>query len=202
MADTKKNQTVQLDAANKYLFFAKLDDESKDAKAWMLGLQGQSSGTNTRTLQTIQTKTVDVKMAGSANQQRTVLAYFQKGDGLFAKLKHAWQDQVIVHLYRVDFNEISGTKPNRTAPAEYSQCIIATLPQTETLNSVFQANVAFEVQGLAQDGKVNENMLEDNAFDLGSALYDYLNPTEVGGNTATNQEEGTDISSKPSVPNV
>lgn len=202
MADTKKNQTVQLDAANKYLFFAKLDDEPKDAKAWMLGLQGQSSGTNTKTLQTIQTKTVDVKMAGSANQQRTVLAYFQKGDGLFAKLKHAWQDQVIVHLYRVDFNEISGTKPNRTAPAEYSQCIIATLPQTETLNSVFQSNVAFEVQGLAQDGKVNENMLEDNAFDLGSALYDYLNPTEVGGNTATNQEEGTDISSKPSVPNA
>lgn len=202
MADTKKNQTVQLDAANKYLFFAKLDDEPKDAKAWMLGLQGQSSGTNTKTLQTIQTKTVDVKMAGSANQQRTVLAYFQKGDGLFAKLKHAWQDQVIVHLYRVDFNEISGVKPNRTAPAEYSQCIIATLPQTETLNSVFQSNVAFEVQGLAQDGKVNENMLEDNAFDLGSALYDYLNPTEVGGNTATNQEEGTDISSKPSVPNA
>lgn len=202
MADTKKNQTVQLDAANKYLFFAKLDDEPKNAPAWMLGLQGQSSGTNTRTLQTIQTKTVDVKMAGSANQQRTVLAYFQKGDGLFAKLKHAWKDQIVVHLYRVDMNEISGDKPNRKAPAEYAQCIIATLPQTETLNSVFQSNVALEVQGLAQDGFVEENMLEENAFDLGSALYDYLNPTEVGGGTATNTTAGTDINSKPSVPNA
>lgn len=200
--EVKKNKTVQLDAANKYIFFAKLDDEPEDARAWMLGLQGQSSGTNTRTLQTIQTKTVDVKMAGSANQQRTVLAYFQKGDGLFAKLKHAWQDQVIVHLYRVDFNEITGDKPNRTAPAEYSQCIIATLPQTETLNSVFQSNVAFEVQGLAQDGTIKEEQLEENAFDLGSSLYGYLNPTEVGGNTASQPASGTDISSKPLVPNA
>ena len=201
MADsTTKEKTVRLDAANKYLYFAKLDDEPTDAKAWMIGLQGQSSGTNTKTLQTIQTKTVDVKMAGSANQQRTVLAYFQKGDGLFAKLKHAWQDNIIVHLYRVDMNDIKGDKPNRTAPAEYSQCIIATLPQTETLNSVMQSNVAFEVQGLAQNGTVNENMLEDNAFDLGRALYGYLNPTEVGGSTAENTV-GEDINKKAEAPN-
>ena len=122
------NKTVKMDAANKYIYFMKLDDEPKANKARMIGLQGQTSGTNTRQLQTLQTKMYDVKMAGSANQQRTVLAYFQTGDGLYDALKHAWKDQITVHLYRVDFNQVTGTAPSRQAPVEYAQCIIATLP--------------------------------------------------------------------------
>lgn len=182
---TVKTKTVKMDAANKYIYFMKLDDEPKANKARMIGLQGQTSGTNTRQLQTLQTKMFDVKMAGSANQQRTVLAYFQTGDGLWDALKHAWKDQITIHLYRVDFNQVSGTKPNRQAPVEYAQCIISTLPNTETLNSVFQSSVVFEVQGIAQDGVITEDQLEDDAFDLGNALYGMLKPTEVGDGTAS-----------------
>lgn len=180
-------KTVKMDAANKYIYFMKLDDEPKDAKAIMIGLQGQTSGTNTRTLSTVQTKTLDIKMAGSVNQQRTVLVYFQTGDGIWEKLKHAWEDQITIHLYRVDFNQITGDKGQRKAPVEYAQCIIATLPQTETLNSIYQSSVQFEVQGKAQEGMITEDQLEDDAFDLGKSLYGYLNPTQVGGGTATNR---------------
>ncbi|TAS95243.1 hypothetical protein, partial [Lactiplantibacillus plantarum] len=100
-------------------------------------------------------------------------------------LKHAWKDQITIHLYRVDFNQVTGTKPSRQAPVEYAQCIISTLPNTETLNSVFQSSVVFEVQGIAQDGVITEDQLEDEAFDLGNALYGMLKPTEVGDGTAT-----------------
>ena len=58
------NKTVKVDAANKYIYFMKLDDEPLANKAIMIGLQGQTSGTNTRQLQTIQTKTLDLKIAG------------------------------------------------------------------------------------------------------------------------------------------
>ena len=180
-----QNKTVKLDAANKYLYFMKLDDEPKSAKAIMIGMQGQTSGTNTRQMQSIQTKLVELKMTGPANQQRTVLVYFQPGDGIWEKLYHAWKDQITVHLFRLDLNQVSGEKPNRKAPYEYSQCIIATLPQTETLNSIFQSSVQFEVQGLAQTGTTTEDQYEDNAFDLGEELYKAMNPTEVGDNSAS-----------------
>lgn len=183
--------TVKMDAANKYIYFMKLDDEPKANKAIMIGLQGQTSGTNTRALQTIQTKTVDVKMGGAINQQRTVLVYFQSGDGIWDKLYHAWKDQIVVHLFRVDMNEVTGAAPNRQAPYEYAQCIIATLPQTETLNSVFQSSVQFEVQGVAQNGVITEDQLEEDAFDLGKSLYDALKPTEVGDGTATTTAPGS-----------
>ena len=183
--------TVKMDAANKYIYFMKLDDEPKANKAIMIGLQGQTSGTNTRALQTIQTKTVDVKMGGAINQQRTVLVYFQSGDGIWDKLYHAWKDQIVVHLFRVDMNEVTGATPNRQAPYEYAQCIIATLPQTETLNSVCQSSVQLEVQGVAQNGVITEDQLEEDAFDLGKSLYDALKPTEVGDGTATTTAPGS-----------
>ena len=41
MSNTK---TVNMDAANKYIYFMKLDDEPKANKARMIGLQGQTSG--------------------------------------------------------------------------------------------------------------------------------------------------------------
>lgn len=185
-----EQKTVKMDAANKYIYFMKLDDEPKENKAIMIGLQGQTSGTNTRTLSTVQTKTVDIKMGGSINQQRTVLVYFQTGDGIWKKLKHAWQEQITVHLYRLDMNQITGSKPNRTVPVEYAQCIIATLPQTETLNSVFQASVQFEVQGVSQEGNLTEDQFEDNAFDLGQSLYGMIKPTEAGDGTATSAPAG------------
>ena len=178
------NKTVKVDAANKYIYFMKLDDEPLANKAIMIGLQGQTSGTNTRQLQTIQTKTLDLKIAGSVNQQRTVLVYFQPGDGIWDKLYHAWKDQVVIHLFRLDLNEISGDKPKRQVPYEYSQCIIATLPQTETLNGVYQSSVQFEVQGIAQTGTTTEDQYEENAFDLGEKLYDALQPNAVGDSNA------------------
>lgn len=180
---TVLNKTVKPDLSDLYLYFYKLDTWSADHKAKMLGLQGNTSGTNTKTVTTTQSKTVPIKTMGQPTQQRTVLSYFQVGDGIFEDMKKAWTSNITVHLYRVNLNQITGTAPARTAPAEYSQCLLGALPMTENLGGIMQASLAFEVQGLAQEGILTESDLEDGAFDSGVDLYDFIVPTKAGGST-------------------
>lgn len=175
--------TVRPDLADKYLYYYKLDTWPKDHKAKMLGLQGATSGTNTKTVTTTQTKTAPIKTTGSPTQQRTVLSYFQVGDGINEDMKKAWRFDITVHLYRLNLNQVSGDKGARTAPCEYSQCILGALPQTENLGGIMQASLAFEVQGLAQEDNISETEFEEAAFDLGLDLYNFLKPTEAGGST-------------------
>lgn len=184
MADsTLLTTTVTPDMSDKYIYAYKLDTWSKDQKAKIFGLEGATSGTNTKTVTTTATKTVAIKTLGSANQQRTVLAYFQVNDGIHQDMKMAWRHNIPVHLYRLNLNRVSGEKGARIAECEYSQTIIGTLPDTEGLAGIMQASLAFEVQGYAQDGSISETEFEDGAFDNAQALYEFLKPTEVGGAT-------------------
>lgn len=180
---TVQGTAVRPDLADKYLYFYKLDTWNASLKARMLGLQGATSGTNTKTVTTTATKTVAIKTDGSPTQQRTVLAYFQVGDGIYEDLKKAWRFGITIHLYRLNLNQISGTKPARTAPCEYSQVLLGVLPMTENLGGIMQASCAFEVQGLAQEADITEDQFENAAFDLGQDLYDFIKPTEAGGST-------------------
>lgn len=175
--------TVKPDLADKYLYFYKLDTWDKTEVAHVLGLQGATSGTNTKTVTTTQTKQSPIKTVGSPTQQRTVLSYFQTEDGILADMKKAWQFNITVHLYRLNLNQVSGTAPARTAPCEYSQCVLGAVPQTENLGGIMQASLVFEVQGYAQEGNITEDNFETAAFDTGLNLYNFLAPLKVGGST-------------------
>ncbi|ANK59813.1 hypothetical protein [Loigolactobacillus backii] len=181
VGSTALNSTVRPDLSDLYLYFYKLDTWEKNHVAKMLGLQGSTSGTNTKTVTTIQTKTVPIKTMGQPTQQRTVLAYFQVGDGIFEDMKKAWKYGITIHLYRVNLNQITGDKPARQAPCEYSQCLLGALPQTESLGGIMQASLALEVQGLAQESLLSEADLEEAAFDQGVDLYNFIKPTLAGG---------------------
>lgn len=63
-------------SADKILYAFKLGSEPLTNKIHILGLQGATSGTNTKTLQSTATKTITLKMLGSANQQRVVDVIF------------------------------------------------------------------------------------------------------------------------------
>jgi hypothetical protein len=180
---TLLTKTVRPDLADKYLYFYKLDTWAKDHKAKMLGLEGNTSGTNTKTISTVQTKIAAIKTSGQPNQQRTVLSYFQIGDGIYEDMKKAWRYNITIHLYRLNLNMVTGTAPNRQAPCEYAQCIIGAVPATENLGAIMQASLAFEVQGYAVDSVADESMFDDGAFSSGLALYDFIAPTSAGGST-------------------
>lgn len=185
----------QGEQSDKILYMFKTDTELKTNKIHMLGLQGATSGTNTRTLQTTATKTVQIKGLGSANQQRVVDVIFTQdavpgiGDRLFKVLKDAWKNQEIIHLWRCDFNHMSGTSGSRTVEAEYAQCLLANFPVTEGLAAIMSSNLTFEVNGIAIDedstGKAEtlaETVCDAGTFDAGSdeALYSWSDGTDVG----------------------
>lgn len=173
--------------SNKILYFYKLSSDGKDAKARLLGLQGATSGANTKQLQSTQLKQGTIKMAGSKNQQRTVAAYFQVNDPVYDDMKKAWDDEdEIIHLYRVDLNTVTGEAPNRQAQAEYSQCLLPNFPTTEGLSSVLTSSLTLEVNGVAVDGIITEDQLEEGSFDQGRKFYDFMKPTEIGGSVAGN----------------
>lgn len=172
--------------SNKILYYYKLSTWDKAEKAKILGLQGATSGTNSKQLQTTQTKQGSIKTAGTKNQQRVVAAYYQQDSDLYKDLKSAWKDDdTIVHLYRVDLNTVSGETGKRTAECEYSQCLLPNLPFTEGLSSALTSSLTFEVNGIAQDGVIGESEFEEGAFDQGRAFYDFMKPTEVGESVAS-----------------
>ncbi|WP_076634791.1 hypothetical protein [Lactiplantibacillus plantarum] len=178
--------------ADKFMYFYKRDSWPKSRKPEVMGLQGASSGTNTRTASNVQTKTVTLKSLGAKTQQRVVNLVYTQNDSLYRELNDAWSKGEVIHLWRVDFNTLSGTKPNRTAEAEYSQCLVPQLPITEGIGAITQSNTTFEVQGEAVDdenGKpalINEADLVDGSFDVMSqALYAFSHGQDVGDNSAT-----------------
>ncbi|MDX3785521.1 hypothetical protein [Lactiplantibacillus plantarum] len=178
--------------ADKFMYFWKRDSWPKSRKPEVMGLQGASSGTNTRTASNVQTKTVTLKSLGAKTQQRVVNLVYTQNDSLYRELNDAWSKGEVIHLWRVDFNTLQGTKPNRSAEAEYSQCLVPQLPITEGIGAITQSNATFEVQGEAvddEDGKparVTEDDLVDGSFDvLDKALYAFSHGQDVGDNSAT-----------------
>lgn len=209
MADVSSGNvgTVQPVLTDKIIYYYKLDTWPKDHVANMLGLQGATSGTNTRTVTSTALKQTTIKTMGSNTSQRTVAAYFQKNDGIYEDMEKAQRFGITVHLYRVDLNTVSGASPARTAEVEYSQCLLGALPPQEALAGIFNASLAFEVQGQPVKGTLAESEFEEGAFDLGEALYGFIAPTSAGGatdSTYTNanaakptREEGDDKYMKP-----
>lgn len=187
-------QVISPKFADKILYFYKRDSWPKTRKPEVLGLQGASSGTNTRTASNVQTKTVTLKSVGAKTQQRVVNLVYTQNDGLYHQLNDAWSKGEVVHLWKVDFNTVTGAKPNRSAEAEYSQCLVPQLPITEGVGTITQSNTTFEVQGEAVDteadgvtpARIKEADLADGSFDvMDQALYAFSHGQDVGDNTAT-----------------
>ena len=69
-------------SADKVMYYYKLiKHEKTGTPCHILGTQGASSGTNTKTLGTTPTKMFNVKATGSINQQRVVNVVMTTGDG-------------------------------------------------------------------------------------------------------------------------
>lgn len=192
-------------SADKILYAFKLGSEPLTNKIHILGLQGATSGTNTKTLQSTATKTITLKMLGSANQQRVVDVIFTNEnvpgytENLYKILKDVWKNEEIINLWRIDFNTVSGTTGSRTASAEYAQCLLPNFPITEGLAGILTANITFEVNGLAVDettagvdATISETQLDAGVFDLGTQddLYSFSDGTDIGV-TSTSGTTGT-----------
>lgn len=186
-------KVIQPKFADKILYFYKRDSWPKSKKPQILGLQGASSGTNTRTATSVPTKTVTLKSVGAKTQQRVVNLVYTQNDSLYHDLNDAWSNGEVIHLWKVDFNTVQGSKPNRTAEAEYSQCLLPQIPITEAVGAITQSNTTFEVQGEAVDtdednqpARIKESDLADGAFDvMDQALYQFSHGNDVGDNSAT-----------------
>lgn len=154
-----------------------------EKKIEMLGLQGATSGTNTKAVQTTQTKTAAIKTIGQTTQQRVVDVIFTDSE-LPNRLFEVWDKEEEIGLWRVDLNDIKGKGNDRTVAAEYSECLIPNFPNQEALNGVLQANITFEVQGQArtldEDGQPYRLNLSDfadpNVLDeAGKYFYEFSN---------------------------
>ncbi|ERL63764.1 phage tail tube protein [Schleiferilactobacillus shenzhenensis] len=199
--------TVGRDADKILYFWKRIQKYPRTKKIRILGLMGATSGTNTRNLSSTQTKTVTLKGVGSINQQRVVDVIFAKGQEDFREFKQAWQGGELIGLWRVDFNTVTGTKPNRTVQAEYSECYIPNLPVTEALGGIETSNITFEVNGQAVDtladgvtpATLNESDFEDGQFDIANQFYGFKHGQDIGaedfpdsGVTPATDEPGTD----------
>lgn len=205
MAVVQQKRTVSGHDSDKVMYFYKLPKHEPLAnKCHPLGLNGASSTTNTKTLATTQTKTANIKGTGSINQQRVVNVIFTdpKKDitDVARDLYVTWEAGDVIALWRVDWNTVRGTKGNRVVNAEYSECLIATLPETEALGANTASNVTFEVQGIARrydslgnPYTLSEADMEDGAFDMAAAFYNFTKPSETGldgsGNEVNNAKD-------------
>ncbi|MEJ6358743.1 hypothetical protein WJM93_15680 [Lactiplantibacillus plantarum] len=166
---------VRAQAADKIIYFWQPIDKYKkqgraDKKIEMLGLQGATSTTNTKSVTTTQSKTAAIKTLGQTNQQRVVDVIFDRNNELFYRLYDIWEKEEHIGLWRVDMNFIEGNKPNRTVVAEYTECLIPNLPTTEALAGALQANLTFEVNG-------NARVIDDNGNPYRLNESDFENPT-------------------------
>lgn len=85
--------------ADKFMYFWKRDSWPKSRKPEVMGLQGASSGTNTRTASNVQTKTVTLKSLGAKTQQRVVNLVYTQNDSLYRELNDAWSKGEVIHLW-------------------------------------------------------------------------------------------------------
>ncbi|APX72084.1 hypothetical protein M5C72_02765 [Companilactobacillus allii] len=178
--------------ADKILYFYKrIEHEPKSNTIHILGLQGATSGTNTKTAQSTATKTATIKGIGAANQQRTVDTIFQNPKenekDLYWDLYAAWEKGEKMGLWRVDFNTVHGTKPNRKVQAQFSQAYLPNLPNTEALAGTATSNLQFEVDGLERALNTDENAFEldevdfdDGVFDSVNKLYNFSHGIDLG----------------------
>lgn len=177
-------------SADKVMYYYKLFNHDTGNTCHVLGTQGASSGTNTATLGTTQTKTVNIKETGSINQQRVVNVVMTDGHALTdvaRDLYYTWEHHEQMLLYRVDWNTLRTENGKQVVNAEMSVVIISALPETEALNTAIAQNVTFEVQGIARryDDDGNPFTLGPEDFDNGMfsdimKYYNFAKPSEIG----------------------
>ncbi|EDX42473.1 hypothetical protein [Limosilactobacillus reuteri] len=186
---TKMAEGVQ---ADKVMYYYKLISVEPVAnKCHILGFEGATSGTNTKTVQTTQGKGQALKQNGSSNQQRVVNVILTKDDGAVTDvardLYYAWDNNLQVGIWRVDWNTLRKVDGKLVVNAEFSVCIISTLPETEPVGGTVSQNVTFEVQGRARryDDEGNPFTMTEEDFDEGMfnaimKFYNFTHPVEVG----------------------
>jgi hypothetical protein len=166
------------DADNIIYLYKRIKHEPLANKIHILGLQGATSGTNTRTLQSTATKRANIKGVGSINQQRTVDVIFSAPEknkkDLYWDLYAAWEKGELIGLWRMDLNTVHGTKPNRKIQAQFSKCYVPNLPNTEALGGTMTSNLQFEVNGMERAINSDENAFELNEIDLDEGILDNL----------------------------
>lgn len=177
-------------SADKVMYYYKLFNHDTGNTCHVLGTQGASSGTNTATLGTTQTKTVNIKETGSINQQRVVNVVMTDGHALTdvaRDLYYTWEHHEQMLLYRVDWNTLRTENGKQVVNAEMSVVIISALPETEALNTAIAQNVTFEVQGIARryDDDGHPFTLGPEDFDNGMfsdvmKYYNFAKPSEIG----------------------
>lgn len=191
--------------ADKIMYYYKLITVEPVAnKCHVLGFEGATSTTNTKTLNTTQGKGQSLKMPGEANQQRVVNVIMTKNDNaktdVARDLYYAWDNDLRIGIWRVDWNTLRKVDNQLVVDAEYSVCIIATLPETEAVGGAVSQNVTFEVQGKARrydlDGNpytMTEADFDDGMFSAVMKFYNFTHPVEVGadgdGNVVNNAKD-------------
>lgn len=178
--------------ADKILYFYKrIEHEPKTNKIHPLGLQGATSGTNTRTIQSTATKGANIKGVGSITQQRTVDTIFSdpsnNSKDLYWDLYQAWQNGELFGIWRVDFNTVHGKAPARKVQAQFSQCYLGNLPNTEALGGTQTSNLQFEVNGseraINSEGnafELDEADFEEGTFDQVTKFYNFSHGNDIG----------------------
>lgn len=193
MAETvTEKKVVGSRSSDKVLYYYKTSWEPQSNPCHVLGTQGASSGTNTRALGTTPAKQFNIKDTGSMNQQRVVNVIMTTGDGfktdVARDLYMTNQEGKYIFLWRVDWNTLRKTDDGKqVVDAEYSQCLISALPETEALNTSIAQNVTFEVQGIARRYDANGNPFtlsaedfDDGMFNAVVKFYNFTKPGEVG----------------------
>lgn len=198
--DTKN--LVSPRSADKVMYYYKLFNHDTGKTCHVLGTQGASSGTNTATLGTTATKTVNIKETGSINQQRVVNVVMTDGRSLTdvaRDLYYTWQHHEQMLLYRVDWNTLRTEDGKQVVNAEMSVVLISALPETEALNTAIAQNVTFEVQGISRryDEDGNPFTLGPEDFDNGMftdvmKYYNFAKPSEIGVDDSGNLFDKTD----------
>lgn len=205
MAEIATKKLVEPKSADKVLYYYKLIQEEPQAnKCHPLGTQGASSGTNTATLGTTQTKQFNIKDTGSINQQRVVNIILTNGDGsktdVARDLYFAWEHHESIGLWRVDWNTVHLSNGKQVVNAEYSEAKISALPETEALNTAISQNITFEVTGIArrydEDGNpftMSEADFDDGMFSNVAKFYNFTLPSQIGvdstGNVVDNSSD-------------
>lgn len=190
-ADGKK--LVGAHSSDKIMYYYKLiKHENKEGPCHILGTQGASSGTNTRTLGTTATKQVTVKDTGPINQQRVVNVVMTTGGGfktdVARDLFYTWEHGEEMLLYRVDWNTLRKNSDGKwVVNAEMAVVLISALPETEALNTPVSQNVTFEVQGKArrydEDGypfTLEETDFDDGIFTDTVKFFNFGKPSDFG----------------------
>lgn len=183
MADdltSKVTPSVKGRDADKIVYlYKRIEHEPIKATAHILGLQGATSGTNTRTLQSTATKRANIKGIGSINQQRTVDVIFDEPaknkKDLYWDLYAAWEKGELLGLWRCDLNTVHGTKPERKFQAQFSQSYVPNLPNTEALGGTLTSNLQFEVNGQERALNSDENAFELSEEDVDAGFLDDMN---------------------------